>query len=324
MKIVREVLAGLAFAILPVSAFAQAESFPSKALHLVVSFAAGGVSDIVGRLVAQKMTEVLGQTVIVENRPGAGGVIGTNFVAKSPPDGYVFVLTSPTQLAIAPNLQKSIPYDPINDFSAIGGIAMTPNILTINMSLPIRSLRELVAHAKSNPGKLSFGSSGQGSVGHLSGEILRVSTGADMLHIPYKSAGAAYPDMFSGAVSMVFDTLPSAIQHVNSGKARPIALMSDKRSPLLPDVPTFAEAGYPEATLRFWIGLHGPAGMPPAVVQKLNDALNKALASPELRERFAALGADPLPITPQELAGYTRNSLEQITKTIKAAGIRPE
>ena len=324
MKIVREVLAGLAFAILPVSAFAQAESFPSKALHLVVSFAAGGVSDIVGRLVAQKMTEVLGQTVIVENRPGAGGVIGTNFVAKSPPDGYVFVLTSPTQLAIAPNLQKSIPYDPINDFSAIGGIAMTPNILTINMSLPIRSLRELVAHAKSNPGKLSFGSSGQGSVGHLSGEILRVSTGADMLHIPYKSAGAAYPDMFSGAVSMVFDTLPSAIQHVNSGTARPIALMSDKRSPLLPDVPTFAEAGYPEATLRFWIGLHGPAGMPPAVVQKLNDALNKALASPELRERFAALGADPLPITPQELAGYTRNSLEQITKTIKAAGIRPE
>ena len=324
MKIVREVLAGLAFAILLVSAFAQAESFPSKALHLVVSFAAGGVSDIVGRLVAQKMTEVLGQTVIVENRPGAGGVIGTNFVAKSPPDGYVFVLTSPTQLAIAPNLQKSIPYDPINDFSAIGGIAMTPNILTINMSLPIRSLRELVAHAKSNPGKLSFGSSGQGSVGHLSGEILRVSTGADMLHIPYKSAGAAYPDMFSGAVSMVFDTLPSAIQHVNSGKARPIALMSDKRSPLLPDVPTFAEAGYPEATLRFWIGLHGPAGMPPAVVQKLNDALNKALASPELRERFAALGADPLPITPQELAGYTRNSLEQITKTIKAAGIRPE
>ena len=324
MKIVREVLAGLAFAILPVSAFAQTESFPSKALHLVVSFAAGGVSDIVGRLVAQKMTEVLGQTVIVENRPGAGGVIGTNFVAKSPPDGYVFVLTSPTQLAIAPNLQKSIPYDPINDFSAIGGIAMTPNILTINMSLPIRSLRELVAHAKSNPGKLSFGSSGQGSVGHLSGEILRVSTGADMLHIPYKSAGAAYPDMFSGAVSMVFDTLPSAIQHVNSGKARPIALMSDKRSPLLPDVPTFAEAGYPEATLRFWIGLHGPAGMPPAVVQKLNDALNKALASPELRERFAALGADPLPITPQELAGYTRNSLEQITKTIKAAGIRPE
>ena len=324
MKIVRRIVAGLAFAMLPVSAFAQADSFPSKAVHLVVSFAAGGVSDIVGRVVAQRMTEFLGQTVIVENRPGAGGVIGTNYVAKAPPDGYIFVLTSPTQLAIAPNLQKSIPYDPIKDFSAIGGIARTPNILTINMALPIRSLRELVAHAKSNPGKLSFGSSGQGSVGHLSGEILRVSTGADMLHIPYKSAGAAYPDMFSGAVSMVFDTLPSAIQHVNSGKARPIALMSDKRSPLLPDVPTFAEAGYPEATLRFWIGLHGPAGMPPAVVQKLNDALNKALASPELRERFAALGADPLPITPQELASYTRSSLEQITRTIKAAGIRAE
>jgi tripartite-type tricarboxylate transporter receptor subunit TctC len=227
---------GLAALMLSASVFAQA--FPQRPVRLIVAYATGGVSDIMGRVLAQKMSETLGQTMVVENRAGAGGMIGTDFVAKSPPDGYVIVLSSPTQMAIVPNLNKNTPYDPIKDFTAIGGIAMTPNILTINMSLPFRSLRELVDYAKANPGKLSFGSSGPGSVGHLSGEVLRMTTGADLLHVPYKSAGAAYPDMFAGSVSMVFDTLPSAIQHVNSGKARPIALMASKRAPLLPDVPT--------------------------------------------------------------------------------------
>jgi tripartite-type tricarboxylate transporter receptor subunit TctC len=260
--------------------------------------------------------------MVVENRAGAGGMIGTDFVAKSPPDGYVIVLSSPTQMAIVPNLNKSTPYDPIKDFTAIGGIAMTPNILTINTQLPFRTLRDLVEYGKQNPGKLSFGSSGPGSVGHLSGEVLRMTTGTDLLHIPYKSAGAAYPDMISGTVSMVFDTLPSAIQHVHSGKARAIALMASKRAPLLPEVPTFAEAGYPEATLQFWLGLHGPANIPAPVVQALNDGLRKALATPDLKERFTQLGADPLPTSPQELAEMTRTTLEQITKTIATAGIK--
>jgi tripartite-type tricarboxylate transporter receptor subunit TctC len=320
MTTVRSVLLGLAALMLSASVFAQA--FPQRPVRLIVAYATGGVSDIMGRVLAQKMSETLGQTMVVENRAGAGGMIGTDFVAKSPPDGYVIVLSSPTQMAIVPNLNKNTPYDPIKDFTAIGGIAMTPNILTINMSLPFRSLRELVEYAKANPGKLSFGSSGPGSVGHLSGEVLRMTTGADLLHVPYKSAGAAYPDMFAGSVSMVFDTLPSAIQHVNSGKARPIALMASKRAPLLPDVPTFAEAGYPEATLHFWLGLHGPANIPPDVVRALNDGLRRALAAPDLRERFTQLGADPLPTSPQELADLTRGTLEQITKTIATAGIK--
>ena len=322
MKMVRSILAGLAALLLSASVFAQ--SFPQRPVRLIVAYATGGVSDIMGRVLAARMSETLGQPMIVENRAGAGGMIGTDYVAKQPPDGYVVVLTSPTQMAIVPNLNKSTPYDPIKDFTSIGAFAITPNILTINVSLPFRSLGDLVNHAKANPKQLTFGSSGPGSVGHLSGEVLRITTGADLLHIPYKSAGAAYPDMFSGNVSMVFDTLPSAIQHVNSGKARPIALMASKRSALLPEVPTFAEAGFPEATLHFWLGLHGPANMPAPVVSALNEALRKALDSKELRERFTQLGAEPLPSTPAELTEMTKTSLERITKTIKDAGIRAD
>ncbi len=327
MIAIRTFIAGLVLAAASATpAFSQgsAAGYPSKPIKMVISFATGGVSDIMGRVLSQKLSEILGQPVVVENRAGAGGSIGTDFVAKAPADGYTLLLTSPTQMAIAPNLVKAIAYDPIKDFTSIGGVAMAPNILTANTALPVRTLAELVAYAKANPGKLSFGSSGVGSVGHLSGEVLRITTGAEMLHIPYKSAGAAYPDMFSGSVSMVFDTLPSAIQHVQAGKARPIAMMSDKRTTLLPDVPTFAEAGFPEATLRFWFGLHGPASMQPAVVQKINDALHKALAAPDLRDRFTALGATVLPTTSQEMADLTRSTLDQLTKTIKAAGIKAE
>jgi tripartite-type tricarboxylate transporter receptor subunit TctC len=322
MKIVRAILIGLA-AITAGAAFAQG-AYPNRAVRLVVPYAAGGVSDIMGRALAQKLSELLGQPMVVENRTGAAGAVGTDVVAKSAADGYTIVLSSLTAYAIAPNMNKSVAYDPVKDFSAIGGVAIAPNILTVNTSAPFHSLKELVAYAKANPGKLTFGSSGVGSIGHLSGEVLRTTTGAEMLHIPYKSAGVAYPDMFAGSVSMVFDTLPSAIQHIRSGKARPIAVLSDKRSPLLPEVPTFAEAGYPEATLRFWFGLHGPANMPAAIVQKLNDTLNAALAAPDLRERFSTLGAEPYPTTPQQLTDLVRNDMEKLDKTVKAAGIQRE
>jgi len=317
-------LRGIAFCFIAtlLSGSVLAQTYPNRPVRLIVAYATGGVSDIMGRVLAQKMSETLGQPMVVENRAGAGGMIGTDFVAKAAPDGYVIVLSSPTQMAIVPNLNKSTPYDPIKDFTPIGGIAMTPNILSINTSLPFRTLKDVVDYANANPGKLTFGSSGPGSVGHLSGEVLRIASGAQLTHVPYKSAGAAYPDMISGNISMVFDTLPSAIQHINSGKARPIALMASKRAPLLPNVPTFAEAGFPEATLHFWIGLHGPANMPQPVVQTLNEGLRKALAAPDLRERFTALGADPLAISPQELGDMTRTTLEQITKTIKTAGIK--
>lgn len=198
-------------------------------------------------------------------------------------------------------MNKTIAYDLVKDFPAIGGVAIPPNELAIDAGSPHRTLGDIFAFAKANPGKLSFGSSGIGSVGHLSGEVLRISTDADLLHMPYKSAGQAYSDVIAGNVTMLIDTLPSAIQHTKSGKVRAFALLSDKRLPLLPDLPTFAGAGYPEATLRFWFGVHGPAGMPPAVVQKLNEALATGLAAPDFRERLANLGANPYPTTPAAL-----------------------
>jgi tripartite-type tricarboxylate transporter receptor subunit TctC len=323
------VLSALVLLLISGSAAAQVDAdrvgaYPSRPIRLVVPYAAGGVSDIMGRVLGQKMAELLGQPIVVDNRGGAGGTLGTEIVAKAAADGYTIVLSSLATLAIGPNMVRNVAYDPLRDFSAIGGVATAPNILTVNSAAPFQSLRELVNYAKANPGKLSFGSSGIGSIGHLSGEVLRTSVGADMVHVPYKSAGLAYPDMFSGSVSMVFDTLPSAIQHVRSGRARPIAVLSDKRSPLLPDVPTFAEAGYPESTLRFWFGLHGPAKMRPAVVQKLNETLVKALAAPDLRERFSVLGAEPYPISPRELVDLTRNDVAKLARTMKAAGIKPE
>jgi tripartite-type tricarboxylate transporter receptor subunit TctC len=326
VKTLRQIFLGVAiaaFATISLNASAQA-TYPSKPIKMIVPYATGGVSDIMGRVLAQKLTELIGQPVIVDNRAGAGGALGTDIAAKSAPDGYTLVLTSLTPLGIAPNLQKSIPYDAVKDFSGIGAVAMAPNILTVSATSDLHTLRDIVTFAKANPGKLSFGSSGVGSTGHLSGEMLRSTTGAEMLHIPYKSAAVAYPDMFSGAVTMVFDTLPSAIQHVRGGKARAIAVLSDKRSPLLPDVPTFAEAGYPDATLRFWVALHGPAGMPAPVVAKLNETLNKALASPDLRERFLALGADPYTSTPQQINDLVRTDLEKMARTVKAAKIQPE
>lgn len=312
----------LSLAVLPCVALAQA--YPSKPIKLMVPYAAGGVSDILGRALAQKMTEILGQNMFVENRGGAAGAIGTGLVAKDAPDGYSVVLSSLTAYAIAPAMNKNITYDPVKDFTAVGGVAIAPNVLSIDANSPLKTLSDIVNFAKANPGKLSFGSSGIGSVGHLSGEVLRVSTGAQMLHVPYKSAGQAYPDVIAGNVTIVIDTLPSAIQYIKQGRVRAVALLSDKRSPLLPDVPTFAEAGFPEATLRFWFGVHGPAGMPPAVVQRLNEALGTALAAPDFRERLANLGADPYPIAPADLQALVRSDVEKLARTVKEAGIKTE
>ena len=313
----------ISFALLAATS-AWSQAYPNRAVRLVVPYGTGGVSDIMGRVVAQKMTELLGQPMVVENRPGAGGMLGTGGVAKSEADGYTIVLSSLSAYAIGPRLVKQPPYDPVADFTALGGVAIAPTILTVNAALPFQNLAQLMAHAKANPGKLSYGSSGIGSVGHISGEVLRASTGVELVHVPYKSAAQAYPDAISGNISMVFDALPSAIQHIRSGKMRPIAMMSDRRASLLPDVPTFAESGYREATLRLWVGLHGPANLPAPVVQKLNDTLHKALASPEVKERFAAAGADPFPTTPQELAQLTRGDVERLGRMMADAGIKGE
>jgi len=315
-------LAGFAALLLGLSALAQ--DYPNRPIRLVVPYAPGGVSDITGRIVAQKMSELLGQPMIVENRAGAGGMVGTGAVAKSEPDGYTIVLSSLSAYAIGPKMVKAPLYDPVKDFTAIAPVALSPTILTVNNALPVQSLKELVAHAKANPGKLTYGSSGIGSVAHISAEMLRSTTGVDLVHVPYKSAAQAYPDMISGSVAMIFDALPSAIQHIRAGKVRPIALMSDRRASLLPEIPTFAEAGFPDSTLRLWVGLHGPASLPAAVVQKLNDTVARSVAAPDVRERFTGVGLDAYHTSPREFAEMVRSDVERLGKMMAAAGIKGE
>jgi tripartite-type tricarboxylate transporter receptor subunit TctC len=306
------------------SAAALAQEYPSRPIRLVVPYAPGGVSDISGRIVAQKMSELLGQPMVVENRAGAGGMVGTGAVAKAEPDGYTIVLSSLSAYAIGPRMVKAPLYDSVKDFTAIAPVALSPTILTVNNALPVQNLKELVAHAKANPGRLTYGSSGIGSVAHISAELLRASTGVDLVHVPYKSAAQAYPDMIAGSVAMIFDALPSAIQHIRAGKVRPIAMMSDRRASLLPEIPTFAEAGYPEATLRLWVGLHGPANLPGAVVQKLNDTAARAVAAPEVRERFTSVGLDAYSTSPREFTEMVRGDVERLGKMMAAAGIKGE
>jgi tripartite-type tricarboxylate transporter receptor subunit TctC len=299
-------------------------TFPNRPIRFMVPFAAGGVSDILGRALAAKMTEVIGQNVVVENRGGAAGTIGADAVANATPDGYTILLSSLSTQAIAPHMLKKVPYNTLTAFTPIAGVALSPNILSIGANQPMKTLKDILAAAKANPGKVSFGSSGLGSIGHLTGEILRSQTGVDMTHVPFKSAGVAYPDVLGGNITMVFDTLPSAMQHIKAGTVRPVVMLSPKRTPLLPDVPTIAEAGYPEATLNFWSGMFGPANMPPAVVQRLNETIVKSLAAPDLRDRLGTLGADPWPVSSEELGTRAREDFVRMGKLIKAAGLGPE
>jgi tripartite-type tricarboxylate transporter receptor subunit TctC len=307
------------------SAMAQeAAGYPVKPIRFMIPYAPGGGGDIVGRAIASKLSEVLGQQLVVENRGGAGGMLGTEAVVKSPADGYNLVLTNLALMAISPNMVKKPPYDALKDLAAVGGVAQSVNVLVASMNAPFANARELVAYARNNPGKLSYASSGVGSFGHLSGEILRGTAGAQMVHVPFKTSAAAFPDVIEGRVTMAFDSVSSSIAHVRAGKVKPIAVMADRRASLLPTTPTFTEEGFPEVTLRFWTGIHGPAGMPAAAVQRLNDALAKALNAQDLRERFTTIGQDPFVASAKELDAMVRADFTKLAKAIQAAGIVPE
>ena len=324
-----QVLRAAALAMAPLFAVAQtaaaADDYPSKPIRLVIPYGTGGVSDSMGRITAATLTKVLGQTVVVENRGGAGGTVGAAVVAKAAPDGYTLLLTSPPMVAVAPVLLANLPYDAAVDFTPVGTMVVTPNILVVNASLPVTTITELIAYAK-GPGKgtLSFASAGPGSTGHLSGQILKTATGIEMQHIPYKSSGLAFPDVISGRVSMVFDSLPSTIGHVRSGRVRPILVMSEKRSALLPDVPTAAESGFPAATMVFWVGIEGPANLPQQIVDKLNAALRVAVDSPAMRDQMGALGADPFLTSPQEFKTMRQQDIVRMRKIVKEMGLRAE
>ena len=307
-----------------VGASAQ-DAYPSKPIRLIVPYGPGGVSDSVGRVLAAGLSKSLNSSVFVENRGGAGGTLGGNMAAQSAPDGYTILLTSPPMTAVAPALIKNMPYNVSTDLAPVSTIITTPNILVVNNELPVKTIHDLIAYGKgAGKGKMSYGSSGPGSTGHVSATILLGAAGIEMEHVPYKTSAAAFPDVISGRVSMAFDSLPSTIGFVRSGKVRPILVMSEKRSSLLPDVPTAAESGFPAATMNFWMGVEVPAKTPQPAIEKLSGGLKKMMESEEVRKQMAQFGAEPFYTTPAEFKKLRDADIQKYGKLVKEMGIRQE
>jgi tripartite-type tricarboxylate transporter receptor subunit TctC len=301
---------------------ATAQGFPAKPVRLVVPFPPGGSLDNVGRLLAQKLTEAWGQQVVVENRPGAGGNVGADAVAKSPADGYTVVMGALSTHAVNPSLYAKMPYDAVKDFAPIGNVAITPNVLIVNSDSPIKSVRDLIAFAKANPGKANFGSGSNGSAGHLAGELFKVETGTDVQHIPYKGGAPALQALLAGETQFMFDNLANAMAQVKGGRVRAIAVTTAQRSKLAPDLPTMAEAGLPGFDISTWFGLLAPAGTPSEVVAKWNADLVKALNAPDVREKMLAQGAEPSPTSPAEFAAFIARERDKYARIVKLSGAK--
>ena len=304
-----------------VAATAQAQTWPVKAVRLVVPFAAGGSTDIVGRTVAQKLSEMWGQQAFVDNRPGGSTVIGTDVVAKSPPDGYTLLVT-PAPFTIVPSLIAKLPYDPAKDFEPITLINTTPLVIVVNPSVPAKSIKELIALAKSRPGALNYGSSGSGGSNHLAGELFNAMTGVKMIHIPYKGNAPALTDLIGGHVDVVFNGLTSAMPFIKSGKLRALAVTSLARTGSLPDMPTLDELGLKGFQAVAWNGLTAPARTPKDIIAKINSDALKVVRSAELVERLKAEGSDPVGNSPAEYSAFLRNEIAKWAKVIKSAGVK--
>jgi tripartite-type tricarboxylate transporter receptor subunit TctC len=302
------------------SAWAQ---YPNRPLKLIVPFPPAGATDIVGRIVAQKLGERLGQPVVVENRPGAGGSLGSDLAAKSPSDGYTILIATTSTHSVGPVLQK-LPYDPIRDFAPITQVANIPNVLVVSPKLPVKDLKGLVALAKAQPGRLNYSSSGIGTIIHLNGELFKMLAKVDMVHVPYKGTQLAIPDLANGSVAMMVDSLASALPSIRSGNVRPLALEAPQRSALLPEVPTFAEAGMPEFDLAVWFGMFAPAGTPPEIVARLQREVVAGLKAPDLLERFEAVGAQPVGSSPEQFVARIRADSARWAEVIKAANVKAE
>jgi tripartite-type tricarboxylate transporter receptor subunit TctC len=308
----------------PAMAQDPAKGYPNRPITLVVPFAPGGSTTIVARIVADRMAETLGQQIIIENRPGAGGTVGTRQVARSAPDGYTIVLGYTGTLAIGPSLFPNVGYDVRKDFAPIGRIATAPNTLVVHPSFNVHSVKELIDYAKANPGKVNYGSAGVGTVGHVGGELLATTAGIKLTHIPYKGTGPAMTDLLGGHILMSFAPIPAVHESANSGLLRMLAVTSLTRSSLVPDVPTIAEAALPgfEAVLLY--GLAAPAGTRRPIVERLNKELRTAVASDEIRGRLAVEGAEPRPSTPEEYGVDIDREETQWSKVVKASGAKPE
>lgn len=320
----KKLIATALFATCSLAATAQdAGSYPSAPVRIIVPFQAGGLTDILARAIAQHATQRLGQQFVVENKAGASGNIGAEYVAKSKPDGYTILMGSIGTNAVNVHLFQRMPYDTLKDFSPIGLVASGTLMLVANPSVPVTDMKTLLEYARANPGKLSYASGGAGASQHLAGELLKNMTKVNILHVPYKGVAQGVTDVVAGQVDMTFD-LATVAPHIRAGKLRPIAVANGKRSSAFPDVPTIAEAGVPGYEASAWYGLFAPAGTPPAVIAKLNAEMVDALNDPELRKRLQTLGAEPAGSSPEELAKMVRSEYEKWGRVVREAGIRIE
>jgi tripartite-type tricarboxylate transporter receptor subunit TctC len=322
VKIFKPLLVGLALLCASLSpSLAGAQDFPNRNIKMIVPFPAGGPSDFIGRVVAKKMSDILKQTIVVENRGGQGGVIGTDLVVRAKPDGYTFAFTSAGALAISPSMQK-IPYDTLKDLQPITLVAKVPEMLVVASNVPAHNMKELVALAKSEPGKLYFASSGPGSLPHLAGELFKMTAKINIVHVPYRGAAPAVSDLLGEHVQMVFLDLPVLLPLIKAGKLRPIAVGSPKRVPSAPNVPTTAEVGMPNLLTENWYGMVAPAHTPPDVVAKLNKAAVEAMKDPKVIAKLSSQGANLIGGTPDEFRSYIANETKKWAKVIKDAGVQ--
>jgi tripartite-type tricarboxylate transporter receptor subunit TctC len=306
----------------PIASAQSAANYPNKPIKIVVPFPPGGATDIVARALGNELSKAFNQSVVIENKGGGGGNPGADMVAKSAPDGYTLVMATVGTHAINMSLYSKMPYDAVKDFEPIVLAAGVPNLLVVHPSVPAKSVKELTALAKAQPGKLNVASSGNGTSIHLAAELYKQMAGVDIVHVPYKGSAPAVADLLGGQVQMMFDNLPVSLPHAKAGKLRPLAVTSLTRSPALPDVPTMDEEGFKGFDATSWFGLLAPAGTPKDIITKLNAASVKALASPEMRERLAAQGADPIGNTPEQFAAFIKVEIDKWAKIVKASGAR--
>jgi tripartite-type tricarboxylate transporter receptor subunit TctC len=317
MKILTRILLGLAL-LLP--ALAAAEDFPARPIRLIVPFPPGGPNDIIARMVGQRMSEICKQPIIVDNRGGQAGVLGTDAVAKAAPDGYTIAITSQSSLAISPTMEK-IAYDPQKDLAPVTLVAAVPEMLVVATSVPARNMEELVALAKAQPGKLNFASAGVGGLPHLAGELFKLTAKIDIVHVPYRGAAPAINDLLSQQVQMTFLDLPVILPQIKAGNLRPIALGAKQRASQAPDVPTTAEVGMPDLLIENWYGMVAPARTPPEIIAKLNSLTREAMSDPSVKEKLAGQGLTLVPDTPDEFRAFILSETQKWAKVIKEAGV---
>ena len=315
--------AGMLVTLLVAATAAAAQTYPARTIRLIAHSSPGGTSDILGRLVAQKLTEALGQQVVVENRAGASGIIGVEVAAKAAPDGYTMLITQ-TSIAINPSMFAKLPYNALRDFAPITQLVAAPNLLVVHPSVPAKSVKEFIALAKARPGSLVNGSPGQGTSPHLSAELFKIMSGIKFDHVQFKGAGMAIVSLLSGEISVMFTTPPTAMSYLKAGRLRPLGLTTTTRIEALPDVPTIAEAGVPGYESVQWFGMLVPAGTPRPVIDRLHQEIIRSLRAPDMKERLTSLGLGAVGSTPEEFGGYMKAETEKWARVIKTMGIKAE